>query len=156
MSDTAVMFNSCRTRRVTGQNLYQWVPRLPSCVVPGCKHCAIDAAYLNAPQDQRTIMPGHCSCLHAFRLAVTSSLVLMSCGGSSLFLTGHACVAHHITVSHRACMCDSSHHCFSHSQDLRKPGSQAEKGSFVGLETAFNPVGNGYPGGPFDPLRLSK
>jgi hypothetical protein len=41
-------------------------------------------------------------------------------------------------------------------QDLRKPGSQAEKGSFVGLETAFNPVGNGYPGGPFDPLRLSK
>ena len=37
--------------------------------------------------------------------------------------------------------------------DFSKPGSQAEEGSFFGLEGAFNQgKGNGYPGGPFDPL----
>lgn len=41
-------------------------------------------------------------------------------------------------------------------QDFRKPKSQAEKGSFVGLEGAFEGVENGYPGGPFDPMGLSK
>lgn len=40
--------------------------------------------------------------------------------------------------------------------DFKKPGSQAEKGSFVGLEGAFKGVANGYPGGFFDPLGLSK
>jgi light-harvesting complex I chlorophyll a/b binding protein 5 len=42
-------------------------------------------------------------------------------------------------------------------QDFKKPGSQAEKGSFVGLEGFFQGSGeNGYPGGIFDPLGLSK
>ncbi|GFR43360.1 hypothetical protein Agub_g4431 [Astrephomene gubernaculifera] len=42
-------------------------------------------------------------------------------------------------------------------QDFRKPGSQAEPGSFLGLEGAFGGSGdNGYPGGIFDPLGLSK
>ena len=41
--------------------------------------------------------------------------------------------------------------------DFSKPGSQAEEGSFFGLEGAFNQgKGNGYPGGPFDPLNYSK
>jgi light-harvesting complex I chlorophyll a/b binding protein 5 len=33
---------------------------------------------------------------------------------------------------------------------------QAEPGSFFGLESAFKGMENGYPGGPFDPLGLSK
>jgi len=38
-------------------------------------------------------------------------------------------------------------------QDIRKPGSQAEPGTFFGLESAFKGTGQvGYPGGPFDPL----
>ena len=42
-------------------------------------------------------------------------------------------------------------------QDYKKPGSQAEPGSFFGLEGAFKgPNENGYPGGIFDPLGLSK
>ena len=42
-------------------------------------------------------------------------------------------------------------------QDFKKPGSQAEPGSFVGLEGFFKGSGaNGYPGGIFDPLGLSK
>ena len=42
-------------------------------------------------------------------------------------------------------------------QDFKKPGSQAEEGSFVGLEGFFKGTGeNGYPGGIFDPLGLSK
>ena len=42
-------------------------------------------------------------------------------------------------------------------QDFKKPGSQTEKGSFVGLEGFFQGSGeNGYPGGIFDPLGLSK
>ena len=42
-------------------------------------------------------------------------------------------------------------------QDFKKPGSQTEKGSFVGLEGFFKGSGeNGYPGGIFDPLGLSK
>lgn len=42
-------------------------------------------------------------------------------------------------------------------QDFKKPGSQAEPGSFVGLEGLFKGTGeNGYPGGIFDPLGLSK
>jgi hypothetical protein len=41
-------------------------------------------------------------------------------------------------------------------EDFKKPGSQAEPGSFFGLETAFKGTGeNGYPGGAFDPLNLS-
>ncbi len=42
-------------------------------------------------------------------------------------------------------------------QDFKKPGSQGEEGSFVGLEGFFKGTGeNGYPGGVFDPLGLSK
>ncbi len=42
-------------------------------------------------------------------------------------------------------------------QDIIKPGSQGEKGSFLGFETAFTGTGEvGYPGGPFDPLNLAK
>ncbi|CAL5229387.1 g12702 [Coccomyxa viridis] len=42
-------------------------------------------------------------------------------------------------------------------QDFKKPGSQAEPGSFVGLEGFFKGSGeNGYPGGIFDPFGLSK
>lgn len=42
-------------------------------------------------------------------------------------------------------------------QEIRKPGSQAEPGSFLGFETAFAGTGNpSYPGGPFDPLGLAK
>ncbi len=41
-------------------------------------------------------------------------------------------------------------------QDFRKPGSQAEKGSFLGFESSLKGVENGYPGGPFDPMGLSK
>lgn len=41
-------------------------------------------------------------------------------------------------------------------EDFKKPGSQAEPGSFFGFETAFKGTGeNGYPGGAFDPLNLS-
>lgn len=42
-------------------------------------------------------------------------------------------------------------------QDFRKPKSQGEPGSFLGFEGALAGSGvNGYPGGPFDPLGLSK
>lgn len=42
-------------------------------------------------------------------------------------------------------------------QDMRKPGSQAESGSFLGFESQFAGTGvSGYPGGIFDPLGLSK
>jgi light-harvesting complex I chlorophyll a/b binding protein 5 len=41
-------------------------------------------------------------------------------------------------------------------QDFRKPGSQTEKGSFLGFESSFKPMANGYPGGIFDPLGLSR
>jgi light-harvesting complex I chlorophyll a/b binding protein 5 len=40
-------------------------------------------------------------------------------------------------------------------EDLKNPGSQAEPGSFLGLESAFKGKEPGYPGGPFDPLGLS-
>jgi hypothetical protein len=41
-------------------------------------------------------------------------------------------------------------------QDIRKPGSQAEPGTFLGFEGAFKGTGQvGYPGGPFDPLNLA-
>lgn len=41
-------------------------------------------------------------------------------------------------------------------EDIKKPGSQAEPGSFLGFETAFKGTGvSGYPGGPFDPLGLA-
>ncbi|KXZ52093.1 hypothetical protein GPECTOR_10g1116 [Gonium pectorale] len=41
-------------------------------------------------------------------------------------------------------------------QDFKKPGSQAEKGSFLGLESSFAGLENGYPGGIFDPMGFSK
>lgn len=41
-------------------------------------------------------------------------------------------------------------------QDFRKPGSQAEVGSFLGFEGAFKGTDNGYPGGPFDFMGLTK
>lgn len=42
-------------------------------------------------------------------------------------------------------------------QDFKKPKSQGEPGSFLGFEGALAGSGvNGYPGGPFDPLGLSK
>jgi hypothetical protein len=40
--------------------------------------------------------------------------------------------------------------------DFRKPGSQAEPGSFLGFESSFKGTKNGYPGGVFDPLGLTK
>lgn len=41
--------------------------------------------------------------------------------------------------------------------DYRKPNSQAEPGSFLGLEGAFKQQSNGYPGGIlFDPLGFSR
>jgi light-harvesting complex I chlorophyll a/b binding protein 5 len=40
--------------------------------------------------------------------------------------------------------------------DFRKPGSQAENGTFFGFEGAFKGTDNGYPGGPFDPMGLSR
>ncbi|KAL4445808.1 hypothetical protein ABPG77_009007 [Micractinium sp. CCAP 211/92] len=40
-------------------------------------------------------------------------------------------------------------------EDIKKPGSQAEPGSFLGFESAFKGTGvSGYPGGPFNPLGL--
>lgn len=40
-------------------------------------------------------------------------------------------------------------------QDMKKPGSQGEPGSFLGFEAAFKGTGTpGYPGGPFNPLGL--
>eukprot|EP00882_Tetradesmus_deserticola_P000756 GHRQ01000826.1.p1 GENE.GHRQ01000826.1~~GHRQ01000826.1.p1 ORF type:complete len:243 (+),score=102.51 GHRQ01000826.1:72-800(+) len=39
-------------------------------------------------------------------------------------------------------------------QDFRKPGSQAEPGSFLGFEGALKGQSNGYPGGPFDPMGM--
>ncbi|KAG2439408.1 hypothetical protein HXX76_004765 [Chlamydomonas incerta] len=42
-------------------------------------------------------------------------------------------------------------------QDIRKPGSQGEPGSFLGFESSLKGTSEvGYPGGPFDPLGLSK
>ena len=41
-------------------------------------------------------------------------------------------------------------------QDIRQPGSQAEPGSFLGFESSLKGKEVGYPGGPFDPLGLSK
>lgn len=41
-------------------------------------------------------------------------------------------------------------------QDFYKPGSQAEPGSFLGLEGAFAGKEVGYPGGLFDPMGFSK
>jgi len=40
-------------------------------------------------------------------------------------------------------------------QDLKNPGSQAEPGSFFGLEASLKGKEPNYPGGPFDPLGLS-
>jgi light-harvesting complex I chlorophyll a/b binding protein 5 len=40
--------------------------------------------------------------------------------------------------------------------DFRKPSSQAEPGSFLGFESQFKGVENGYPGGVFDPMGFSK
>jgi len=40
-------------------------------------------------------------------------------------------------------------------QDFRKPGSQAEVGSFLGFEGSFKGTDNGYPGGPFDPMGMT-
>ncbi|KAL4425803.1 hypothetical protein ABPG75_009819 [Micractinium tetrahymenae] len=40
-------------------------------------------------------------------------------------------------------------------EDIKKPGSQGEAGSFLGFESAFKGTGvSGYPGGPFNPLGL--
>ncbi|PSC76753.1 light-harvesting of photosystem I [Micractinium conductrix] len=40
-------------------------------------------------------------------------------------------------------------------EDMKKPGSQAEPGSFLGFESSFKGTGvSGYPGGPFNPLGL--
>lgn len=42
-------------------------------------------------------------------------------------------------------------------QDFKKPKSQGEKGSFFGFEGAFEGTGdNGYPGGIFDPMGMSR
>ncbi len=41
-------------------------------------------------------------------------------------------------------------------QDILKPGSQAEKGTFLGFETAFTGTEGPYPGGPFDFLGISR
>lgn len=41
-------------------------------------------------------------------------------------------------------------------QDFRRPGSQAEPGSFLGLEGSFKGKEVGYPGGLFDPLGFSR
>lgn len=40
--------------------------------------------------------------------------------------------------------------------DFRKPGSQGEAGSFLGLESSLKGVKNGYPGGIFDPMGLTR
>jgi light-harvesting complex I chlorophyll a/b binding protein 5 len=40
--------------------------------------------------------------------------------------------------------------------DFVKPGSQGEPGSFLGFESSLKGVKNGYPGGVFDPLGLTK
>ncbi|KAI8473196.1 MAG: light harvesting complex a protein [Monoraphidium minutum] len=40
--------------------------------------------------------------------------------------------------------------------DFRKPGSQGEAGSFLGFESSLKGVKNGYPGGIFDPMGLTK
>ena len=41
-------------------------------------------------------------------------------------------------------------------EDMKKPGSQGEPGSFLGFESQFKGTGvSGYPGGVFDPLHLS-
>jgi len=39
-------------------------------------------------------------------------------------------------------------------EDIKKPGSQGEPGSFLGLEASFASKDTGYPGGFFDPLNL--
>jgi hypothetical protein len=42
-------------------------------------------------------------------------------------------------------------------QDMKKPGSQGEPGSFLGFESQFSGTGvSGYPGGAFDPMGMSK
>jgi len=40
--------------------------------------------------------------------------------------------------------------------DFRKPGSQGEAGSFLGFESSLKGVKNGYPGGIFDPMGLTR
>ena len=41
--------------------------------------------------------------------------------------------------------------------DFRKPKSQGEPGSFIGLEGLFEGSGeNAYPGGVFDPLNFAR
>lgn len=40
-------------------------------------------------------------------------------------------------------------------EDIKKPGSQGEAGSFLGFESSFASTDVGYPGGPFDPLNLA-
>jgi len=41
-------------------------------------------------------------------------------------------------------------------EDIKKPGSQGEPGSFLGLEASFTSTDTGYPGGFFDPMNLAK
>ena len=41
-------------------------------------------------------------------------------------------------------------------EDIVRPGSQAEPGTFLGMESSFKGVEVGYPGGPFDPIGLSR
>jgi hypothetical protein len=41
-------------------------------------------------------------------------------------------------------------------EDIKKPGSQGEPGSFLGLEASFTSKDTGYPGGFFDPMNLAK
>jgi light-harvesting complex I chlorophyll a/b binding protein 4 len=42
--------------------------------------------------------------------------------------------------------------------DIRKPGSQGEPGSFLGMEGLFkgSDQGPGYPGGPFNPMGMGQ
>jgi hypothetical protein len=41
-------------------------------------------------------------------------------------------------------------------EDMKNPGSQAEKGTFLGFESQFKGTGmSGYPGGIFDPMGMA-
>jgi hypothetical protein len=41
--------------------------------------------------------------------------------------------------------------------DIKRPGSQGEAGTFFGFESNFKGTGvSGYPGGAFDPMGMAK